>query len=322
MNEKAINYIENSFLSDLLKDKDITDISYNGVSFFYVHNEKGRMKAEINVTSEEVVNFIRQIANFTEKQFSYTIPTLDVSVGKYRINAVHPSIVRVENDKSCSFAIRIGSKETRIKHDSDFMNRESERFLTRCLERGNSIIIAGPTGSGKTELQKYLLSKLRRNSRVIVIDNIQELENLRDYDELDLTSWQVSSNNPNASMEELIKNALRSNPDWLVVAEARGKEMNEVLTSVMTGHPIITTLHAESLEAIPKRICRMIMKADTTQKYEDIYDDVFDHIKYYVYLNRRYTRNERVERYIESIGQLQKDGTMKIIYRKKRYEKD
>ena len=148
----------------------------------------------------------------------------------------------------------------------------------KCLEDEQSIIIAGKTGSGKTELQKYLLSKLKKNTRVIVIDNVQELENLRQFDDLDLTSWQVTPNNPSASMEELIRNALRSNPDWLVVAEARGKEMSEVLTSVMTGHPIISTVHAYSLEAIPKRVCRMIMKSDPSEKYEYIFDDVYEHI--------------------------------------------
>jgi len=316
MNEKLLLYIENSFLSPFLNDPEITDISYNGVSFFYVHNEKGRLKANINVTSEEVLNFIRQIANFSEKQFSYTTPTLDVSIDKFRINAIHSSIVRVENDKSCSFSLRIGSKETRIVPNSEFIDLKSEKFLVDCLQKEESIVIAGPTGSGKTELQKYLLSKLKKFSRVIVIDNIQELENLRQYEDLDLTSWQISPNNPNASMEELIKNALRSNPDWLVVAEARSKEMNEVLTSVMTGHPIITTIHAKSLQAIPKRICRMIMSADTTQKYEDILDDVYEHIKYYVYLNRKFSDDGKVHRYIESIGELQKDGTMKVIFKK------
>lgn len=322
MNNNLVNYIENSFIGPLLKDKDITDVSYNGVSLFYVHNDKGRQKSNIEVTSEEVLDFLRQIANFAEKQFSFTVPTLDVSIGKYRMNAVHPSIVRVENEKSCSFALRISSKEMRIKSNSTFINKECEDFLINCLNNEQSLVIAGPTGSGKTELQKYLISKLRKNSRIIVIDNIQELENLRQFEDLDLTSWQVSSNNPNASMDELIKNALRSNPDWLVVAEARSKEMNEVLTSVMTGHPIITTLHAYSLEAIPKRVCRMVMSADTTQKYEDILDDVSEHIKYYVYLNRKFESDGTVNRFIESIGELQKDGKMKIIYRKKKDEKN
>ena len=321
MNEKLISYIENSFLSPLLKKGDITDISYNGVSFFYVDNNKGRIKSKISATNEEVNDFIRQIANYSERQFSFSNPNLDVSIGKYRLNAMHSSIVRVENEKACSFSLRIGSKDTRIKQGSDFLRLEGEEFLVDLLNKGESIVIAGPTGSGKTELQKYLLSKLRKNSRVIIVDNIQELENLRQYEDLDLTSWQVSSHNPNASIEELIRCALRSNPDWLVVAEARGKEMNSVLNSVMTGHPIITTLHARSLEAIPKRICRMVMMADTTQKYEDIMEDVFDHIKYYVYLNRDYL-NKQVVRYVETIGELKKDGSMMIVYRRNKDEEN
>ena len=316
MNEKLISFIENSFLKPLLNDENITDISYNGVSIFYMHNKNGRLKSDIAVKSNEVLDFIRQIANFSEKQFSYSIPTLDISIGKYRINAVHPSIVRVEDDKSCSFAIRIGSKKSRIKEDDSFMSPEAEDFLVACLDKGESLVLAGPTGSGKTELQKYLLSKLRKNSRVIVIDNIQELENLRQYDDLDLTSWQISQNNPNATMQELIRNALRSNPDWLVIAESRGKEMNEVLNSVMTGHPIVTTIHARSLEAIPKRICRMVMSADTTQKYEDILGDVCDHINNYVFLNRKIDKDGKVHRFIQSIGQLQNDGKIIKVYEK------
>lgn len=318
MNEKLIDFIESSFLSCLLKDPNITDISYNGANIFYVHNKNGRVKSDINISSNEVLDFIRQIANYSEKQFSYTNPTLDVSIGKYRINAVHPSIVRVENDKACSFSIRISSKDSKIKGDRNFLSKKCEKFLVNALQNEQSLVIAGPTGSGKTELQKHLLSKLRKNSRVIVIDNIQELENLREYENLDLTSWQVSPNISSADIESLIKNALRSNPDWLVVAEARSKEMNSVLNSVMTGHPIVTTLHARSLEAIPKRICRMVMSADTTQKYEDILNDVYEHIKIYVFLNRIYKNNGKVSRFVESIGELQADGSMKIIYKRER----
>ena len=35
-----------------------------------------------------------------------------------------------------------------------------------------------------------------------------------------------------------------------------------------------------------------------------------------------FSKDEKVLRYVESIGELQKDGTMKIIYRKKVDEKD
>lgn len=317
MNEKLISFIEESFLKPLLEFKEITDISYNGVNIFYVDNMKGRMKSEIKVSTNEALDFIRQIANFSEKQFSFTNPVLDVSIGKYRINAVHPSLVRVKDDKSCSFAIRISSESNHIEEDNDFISAEALNHLLNCLAKKQSIVIAGPTGSGKTELQKFLLSKLSPNSRVIIIDNIQELEYLRQFDDLDITSWQISSTNPLGSMQELIKNALRSNPDWLVIAESRGEEMSDLLNSVMTGHPIVTTLHAEKIEDIPNRICRMIEMARVNQKHEDILNDVKTHFKNYIFLNRSYLSNKNVERYVESIAQFDENNNFNIIYRRK-----
>lgn len=316
MNEKLINYIESSFLKDLINSDGVTDISYNGSSFFYLHNVGGRKKSELSISNGQVLDFLRQIANLSEKQFSVSTPFLDISVGKYRINAVHPSLGRVNNEKACTFAIRISSEQSRIIDDLDFVDKKCRKYLFRALEEEKSIVICGPTGSGKTELQKYLLLNLKDNTRVIIIDNVEELENIRINDQIDVTSWQISENNMNSSIQELVRNALRSNPDWIVIAESRGKEMNEILNSVMTGHPIITTLHAEKLEDIPLRICRMVEMADITQKHESILNDIYEHIKVCVFLNRKFDSDIGVKRYVESIGELQKDHTMKLIYRR------
>ena len=174
-----------------------------------------------------------------------------------------------------------------------------------CLKNQKSIVIGGPTGSGKTELQKYLLSSLPDNTRVVVIDNVQELEFIRNNPNLDITSWEANDSHPNASINDLIRQALRSNPDWLVVAESRGKEMNDVLNSVMTGHPIITTMHAKSLQAMPHRLVRMIEMAETKETYDDIMGDLKSHIPVYVFVKREISKSGKVKRYIEAIGEVQ-----------------
>lgn len=305
MNHQLVSYLESSFISPLLKDDEITDISYNGKDIYYLHNKQGRKKANIQVDKDEVVSFVRQIANFAEKQFSYTTPSIDVSEGRYRINAIHPSIVRVDNEKSISFSIRIASPTIRILTSKTFMNSEMKQFLHDCLKNKKSIIIGGPTGSGKTELQKYLLTSLEDNTRVIVIDNVQELEFVRTNPNLDITSWEANENHEKATINDLIRQALRSNPDWLVVAESRGKEMNDVLNSVMTGHPIITTMHANSLLAMPHRLVRMIEMAETKESYDDIMSDLMSHIPVYVFVKRDITKSGLVHRYIESIGEVE-----------------
>ena len=305
MNKELVSFLEFSFLSPLLKDEDITDISYNGKVIYYLHNKLGRKKSEITISKDEVMVFIRQIANLAEKQFSFTTPYIDVSEGRYRINAIHQSIVRVDNEKSISFSIRIASPNNRILTSKSFMNSKMKEFLMDCLKNQKSIVIGGPTGSGKTELQKYLLCSLPDNTRVVVIDNVQELEFIRGNPNLDITSWEANDSHPNASINDLIRQALRSNPDWLVVAESRGKEMNDVLNSVMTGHPIITTMHAKSLQAMPHRLVRMIEMAETKETYDDIMGDLMSHIPVYVFVKREISKSGKVKRYIEAIGEVQ-----------------
>ena len=318
---EGIVYLENSFLMNLLVDKDITDITYNGVSIYYLHNFQGRRKSDINIDLETARSFIRQLANISEKQFSLSSPNLDITLGKYRINAVHQSIGRVGNDPAITFAIRIASDIPKITDDSNFLNAPLVQLFHILVRSGVSIVIGGATGSGKTEFQKYLISIMEENARVIAIDNVLELNAKERYSHLDMNCWLADDNNQNTSIQQLVKNALRSNPDWLIVAEARGKEMLEVLNSAMTGHPIITTIHALDVESMPSRMARMVMMNEKKMDYDDVLKDIFYHFPFYIYLKRDIDEDGQVRRYISSISYADKTGAMNAIYREEDKDK-
>lgn len=302
--DKTITFLENSFLKELFAKKDITDISYNGKDIYYVDNYLGRLKSIISITKQEAKDFVRQIANLTEKLFSFQNPNLDVSFGKYRFNAVHQSISRKNNEECVCFSIRIASSVLRFETD-DSLDEVTRELLTTLINSGVSIVIGGITGSGKTELQKYLISNMKESTRVIVIDNILELDQFTPKTDLDLNVWQVDDKREEASIQNLVRSALRSNPDWLIVAESRGKEMLEVLNSSLTGHPIITTIHAFDLASMPIRMTRMVMMSDHNTSFDDIYNDISYHMRFYIYLKRKYLTNGKVKRYISSIGYLE-----------------
>lgn len=314
--EKTINFIETSFLGELIHNGDITDISYNGKDIFYLHNEKGRCKSQIEISEDDAKDFIRQIANLCEKQFSYQTPNLDVSVGRFRINAIHPSIARRNNEGCLNFAIRITSNSPVISRESTFLNAELISLFDTLLKSGVSIVIGGLTGSGKTELQKYLVSSMPFSSRIIIIDNVLELDNLN-LEDLDINIWQADEKNKQSSIQDLVRNALRSNPDWLIVAESRGKEMLEVLNSAMTGHPIITTCHAFDIDGMPKRMVRMVMMNETKQDYDTVMQDINYCFHFYVYLKRKIQGDGKVLRYIEEVAEFGENGVKNTIYKNK-----
>lgn len=313
-NEKVVTYIENSFIGELVQNDDITDISFNGMSIYYMDNNKGRLESDIKITNNDAKDFIRQIANLTEKQFSFQNPILDVTAGKYRLNAVHGSIARFDEQSVVNFAIRIASEKPKITDESGFLTKELISLINTLICSGITMVIGGVTGTGKTEFQKYLLNKMKPATRVIVIDNVLEISQKVITNSIDLNIWQFDDRNASLGIQTLVKNALRSNPDWLIVAESRGGEMLEILNSAMTGHPIITTIHAFSVQNMPYRLARMVMMNDKKSNYEDVYSDICNNFPIYFYLKRKIDNKGRVVRYIDSIAYIDQNGKEHLIY--------
>ena len=97
--------------------------------------------------------------------------------------------------------------------------------------------------------------------------------------------------------------------------EKEGREMIYILNSVMTGHPIITTIHAKSSLMIPHRMVRMIQMGDKSQTYEELVGDIYEHIKYYIYLNKTVDEKGIIHRYIDEISTVE-NNQLKLIYKK------
>ncbi len=306
-------YVEASFLKEVLAIKGINDVSYNGEEFFSESVHLGRRKENIKATPDDVGAFLRQIANISERQFSYLNPILDVSFGKYRLSAAFMSLTRVKDRKSYSFSLRVERRGTVLDEDDAFFPGNSKELLLTLLKEKQSIVIGGETGSGKTELQKFLLLRLQEATRVLVIDNVEELELIRGIAPIDLTTWVIDPSGKGGSAAVLIKAALRFDPDYIVLAEARGEEMWEALCCAMSGHPVILTIHSSSLENMPSRLARLAQMRGSAMVYSDLLHDVEDNFSVFVLVGKERTTNG-IKRCIKSIGKL-KEGKMEILFR-------
>ena len=308
------HYVENSFLREALLIEGINDLSYNGEEFFSESVHLGRRKENIKATPEDVGAFLRQIANISERQFSYLNPILDVSFGKYRLSAAFMSLTRVKDSKSYSFSLRVERKGTILDQDDSFFPGDSKEILLSLLKEKQSIVIGGETGSGKTELQKFLLLRLEEATRVLVIDNVEELELIRGVSPIDLTTWVIDPSGKSGTAASLIKAALRFDPDYIVLAEARGEEMWEALCCAMSGHPLILTVHSSSLESMPSRLARLSQMRGNTMVYSDLLNDVEENFSVFVLVGKR-SEGGGVRRSIEKIG-IMKEGKMETLFQR------
>ena len=55
-------------------------------------------------------------------------------------------------------------------------------------------------------------------------------------------------------MFEILKSSFRQNPDYLIVGEVRGKEASVLFQGMASGHASISTMHAESVDTLVRRL--------------------------------------------------------------------
>ncbi len=107
---------------------------------------------------------------------------------------------------------------------------------------GGLILLSGPTGSGKTTTLYACVQQIdRRRKHVLTIEDPIEYE-LR-Y----ATQWQVRPGMPGGSFADLIRAAMRHDPDYIVIGEMRDADTVETaLRAAESGHTVISTIHADT----------------------------------------------------------------------------
>ena len=131
--------------------------------------------------------------------------------------------------------------------------------LQEAVVSHRNVLIAGGTTSGKTTLANALLQEISERfpqERLVILEDTVELQcAARDHLAL-RTGRQVT-------LAELVKSALRTSPNRLIVGEVRGSEALDLLDAWATGHPGgVATVHASSAEGALLRLDRLAQRAN------------------------------------------------------------
>jgi pilus assembly protein CpaF len=140
-------------------------------------------------------------------------------------------------------------------------------FLCMCLRYGVSFVIAGATSSGKTTLLNALLSTVPNNKRIFTIESgSRELSLVRYKDgsvvnNVVHTLSRPSENNAHdITQEDLVVASLRFNPDVVVVGEMRDTEAYSAVEASLTGHTVVSTIHASAADTAHMRLALLCQK--------------------------------------------------------------
>lgn len=115
------------------------------------------------------------------------------------------------------------------------------------------VLITGPTGSGKSTSLAALIRYITTHRPVHVITIEDPMEFLFTDDMASISQREVGTDT--GAFSEALRNAMRQDPDVIMVGEMRDPEtVSTVITAAETGHLVFSTLHTNSATQTIDRI--------------------------------------------------------------------
>jgi len=262
--QKIFYYLYRDFIGlgkiePLIRDYFVEDIECNGseAPVYVVHRVFRNLKTNVRFRENEALaSFVEKIAQKTGKYISYANPILDGSLPDgSRVNATYTKDI---TSKGPTFTIRKFTKTpwTPIQLVAfNTLSPEMMAYLWLLVENKMNILIAGGTSSGKTTLLNAIAFFIPPEARVVSIEDTREL-NLPRENWLPSVARDAVGTNKSGEVDlfQLLKNSFRQNPDYVIVGEVRGKEAYVLFQGMASGHSSISTLHAESVDTVIKRL--------------------------------------------------------------------
>ncbi len=237
-----------------LRDRQSTDICVNGGRIFVDRGTGLIPEAAVPIDPQALKAWLLDALSLAGKSWDARVPFVDapwVFEGMaFRLHAVLPPV----SESGILVSIRRipgqhpGSQE-RAAHPA------YPQLLAEAVARGETVLISGATGSGKTSLSRALLEHVPAHERVIALEDTPELR----PDHPHFVSLQSRPSNADGfgeiTLRSLFKQTLRMRPDRIVLGECRGAEVLELLQSINTGHRgSMATIHANSPRDALRRI--------------------------------------------------------------------
>ncbi len=156
-----------------------------------------------------------------------------------------------------SIVMRILEKSTALVQikNMDLSDHDYHNFK-RVLKKPNGIfLITGPTGSGKSTTLYASLNEINLSEKKIIT-----VEDPIEYNLSGINQCQVNEM-IGLTFPSILRSALRQDPNIIVIGEIRDTETAEIaVTSALTGHLVMSTLHTNDAPSAITRLVDMGIK--------------------------------------------------------------
>jgi len=250
------DFIRYDRIDGLKHDVNVEDISCDGYNepVFVYHSTHGQLLTNVTFGEDELDEFVIELAQRARKGISKRQPNVDATLADG--SRAQLTLGREVSDRGTNFTIRQFREVPFTPVDLvawGTYSLEQMVYLWLAIESGKSIVVAGGTASGKTTTLNALSLFIPSGSKLVSIEDTRELL-MPQRNWVPTTTRESFREDDGSAIDEfdLLEDALRKRPDYIVMGEVRGEEGRTLFQAMNTGHTVCTTFHANS----PKEVIR------------------------------------------------------------------
>ena len=251
--------IDVGILKPFINDKYIEDITVDGVGPIFIEHKifKGLKSVVGWDNTDELDNFVIKLAERTRRPITYRNPIVDATLPDgSRINIVYSTDI---SRKGSNFTIRKAMDDPlSILKLIEFKTCDylMAAYIWICIENGMSLFMSGETASGKTTSLNAFTTFIPPENKIVTIEDTPELQvpHKNWVREVSKGKGKGEGEGSDVTMFDLLKAALRQRPNQILVGEIRGVEGSVAFSAMQTGHPVLSTFHASSVEKLIQRL--------------------------------------------------------------------
>jgi len=304
-------------LEPLMSDPEVSDVLVNGPHSVFIERNGLLEETDVQFADDaHLMEVIRRLVGRAGRRIDEVSPMVGAKLPDgSRLNAVIPPLALRGPTVSIR---RFRSKELLIEDMVRLgtLAPEMAEFLRYAVQGRLNVLVSGGTGAGKTTLLNNLSKFIPRTERVVTVEQTAELR-LQQSDVVALEARPANvEGKGEITQRELVKNALRMRPDRIIVGEARGGEVLDMLQAMNTGHDgSMSTVHANDTRDALDRLELMIALSGVELPVSVARQYVANAIQVLVHIQRLASGERKVTRISELVGY--RDGSFEIedVYR-------
>jgi Flp pilus assembly CpaF family ATPase len=288
-------------IRDYLRDDSVQEIMINSSASIWVEQQGRIFRIEPHLDDTAIRSAIALMGRLDNKDVRENTEhaVIDTRIHDMRVAAaLHPTAIEGHSiciRKHRKVNLDLDDYVDQMRRTNEMVEREDieppyptpdgeglKEWLAWMVRTRKNFVVSGGTSTGKTTFLNALLSSIPEDERVLVIEDVPELNvkvpNLVRFE---------TNNQAGLDMRRLVKLALRYRPDRIVVGEVRGAETFDLLQAMNSGHDGgCCSLHANNAAQALSKLETYVLTAETGWPLEAIRNQIGSTIEYCIQMGR------------------------------------